>query len=185
MMKKNTNKGVTIVMLVITIIVMIIMTSFAIFYSTNIAPEARIAATFSSLKEVKTACHRALNEIEMDPANLDEYTFFGKNIYQDYTSSQIDELRVRCGLTNPEENDFSERTYIISGSEEENVRRRVEKLEITNLGNFEFVADLGNDKYYVIDGVERIDDVNPSNSKIAYEYRDIELLYSMLTSTKR
>ena len=48
-MIKN-NKGVTMMLLVITIILMIILTYLAIFYSQNTAPEARIARAYNNIK---------------------------------------------------------------------------------------------------------------------------------------
>jgi Tfp pilus assembly protein PilE len=173
----KTNKGVTMIMLVITIVIMLILTSFAVYYSTNIAPEARIAAAFSSLKEVKTACQRAMNEIELDSENLDEYYFFGKNIYKEGENCQF--LLSKCGIDSIEGTyeEYCQRIYHISGSSNPEMKRRVEKLEITGLGSYEFLVDLERDKYYLLGGTGRnwYDEV--------YEYSDIERLYSMLTST--
>jgi hypothetical protein len=180
------NKGITMIILVITIIVMLILTSFAVYYSTNIAPEARIAASFQTLKEVKMACQRALNEIEIDPT-LDEYYFFGKNINAtDNENAPVGtdgitalNLAFKCGLSSVDEfGNGGERTYYVSGSDDPVIKRRAEKLEMTGLGVDSFVVDLENDKYYIVGGVRR-----DSSSPFVYEYRDVEMLYSMLTVT--
>jgi uncharacterized protein YpmB len=180
------NKGITIIMLVITIIIILILTSFAVFYSTNIAPEAKIAAAFSSLKEIKSACQRAQNEVELFPDQLDEYYFFGKNIVDEKPEGKTaDEWAVRCGLTSKADFGLSgDRTYYICAPTNKNdpnysnMKRRTEKLELSNLNSMEFIVDLEKDKYYIVDGVRR--DIH----KEAYEYTDVELLYSMLTATK-
>ncbi len=179
---KHSDKGITMIMLVITVVVMLILTSMAVFYSTNIAPEARIAAGFKSIKEVKMTCQRALNEIEMDPT-VDEYYFFGKNIKNTADDGRggltVNNLIFKCGIANLEElGESGDRTYYISGSDNSSIKRRAEKLELTGLGVDSFVVDLANDKYYLVGGVRR-----DSSSPFVYEYTDIEMLYSMLTAT--
>ncbi len=165
------NKGVTVTMLVITIVLMIMIASFAVFYSQDVAPEAKLAAAFSSLKEVKDACNRAILEIELDPSTYDEYYFFGNNIRKD--GSNVSKLADKCGVT-PEE--FSDRTYNISNDDNAENKRRIERLEISSISE-SYVVDLENEKYYVIGGVKR------SNGDVVYEYRDIELMYDMIRAT--
>ena len=157
-------------MLVITVVLMLILVAFAVYYSRNTAVEARIAATFASLKEVKESCERAMYEIELDPDTYDEYYFFGRNIQSD--GSDVTELQEKCGNVT-----FSERTYKISDSTEDENKRRLERLEISKIKET-YIVDIENKKYYLVDGVKRAD-----GSK-AYEYRDLELTYDMLTATK-
>lgn len=168
------NKGVTIMMLVITVILMLILVAFAVYYSRNTAVEATIAKEYTSLKEIKEACTRALFEIELDPSTYDEYYFFGKSVFLD--GSDVDDLTQRCGGSAGV--NFSERTYQLSDSTDDENKRRLERLEITQIHNT-YIIDLENQKYYLLDGVKRADDTK------VYEYRDIELLYSdLLTPTK-
>ena len=165
------NKGVTVTMLVITIVLMIMIASFAVFYSQDIAPEARLASTYSSLKEIKSACDRAILEIELDPSTYDEYYFFGNSIDKD--GSNKDKLADKCGVT-PET--FSSRTYNIANDDTEDNKRRIERLEISSISE-SYVVDLENEKYYVVGGVKR------SNGDVVYEFKDIELMYDMIRST--
>jgi len=161
-------------MLVITVIIMLILVAFAVFYSRNTAVEATIATAYTSLKEVKNACARALFEIELDPSTYDEYYFFGRSIQLD--GSDVADLTERCGGSS--EVSFSNRTYKISDSTDDENKRRLERLEITQIHNT-YIVDLENNKFYLLDGVKRANDTK------VYEYRDIELLYTdLLTPTK-
>ena len=174
----KSNKGVSLIMLVITIILMIILASYAVYYSYNIAPEAKLAAAFTSLKEIKNACNRAILEIEMDPSNYDEYYFFGDSIQKEENdtgvSGFVQKLAEKCGVT---ADDFSERTYLISNDGTDASKRRLVNLEISSISE-SYIVDLENEKYYILGGVKR------ANKEYVYEYRDIELMYDMITKTK-
>ena len=74
----QSNKGVSIIMLIITVIMMAIIVSFAVFYSQNITPEAKLAKAYSSIKSVKDACDNAEGFINLDQNEYDDYFFFGK-----------------------------------------------------------------------------------------------------------
>ncbi len=174
-MFKINQKGVTMMMLVITIIVLIMLTYIAVFYSSNVAPEARIAAAYNSLKEIKKACMEAETSIELRPDLYDEYDFFGKTIFEDGSNTQ--DLAKRCGLSSDSE--FGPRTYKFTPDKDEDVMRRLQALELSSISR-SYVVDLGTSggigsKYYVVDGVKRKNDV------ILYEFKDIEGLYEMLT----
>ncbi len=169
------NKGISIIMLVITIILMLILTSIAVYYSSNIAPEARLAAAYTSLGNVKEACTRALTEIDFSSENIDEFYFFGNVYSKKYTTkAERDALAVRCGLENSEA--LSERTYEIGTTDDDENRRRVENLELSGISQT-YLVDLDNDNYYLVDGVRKAD-----GTKV-YEYRDIMASYQMLTRT--
>ena len=51
------NKGVTMMLLVVTIILMIMIAFLAVYYSQNVAPEARVASAYASLKAIRDTCH--------------------------------------------------------------------------------------------------------------------------------
>ena len=165
------NKGVTVTMFVITIVLMILIASFAVFYSQDVAPEAKLAAAYSSLKEIRDACNRAILEIELDPSTYDEYYFFGNNIRKD--GSNLTKLAERCGVV-PDA--FSERTYNIANDDTADNKRRIERLEISSISE-SYVVDLENEKYYIVGGVKR------ANGEIVFEFRDIELMYDMIRAT--
>ncbi len=170
-MIKN-NKGVTIMMLVVTIIVLIIVTSFAIFYSNNIAPEAKLATAYTSLSQIKKACMEAQASIALKPDEYDEYYFFGKNLSQD--GSNKSDIAARCGLLDVSE--LGERSYKITPENDDEVKRRIKRLEISTV-NDGFIVDLDNGKYYILGGVKR------KTQDVVYEYREIEKLYEMLTTS--
>jgi hypothetical protein len=166
------NKGVTMMLLVITIILMIILSSYAIYYSENIAPEARLGATYTSLKNVKEACERAVNDIEIGVTDANEFYFFGNNIRLD--GSDIEDLAKRCGLESGDQ--FGTRTYVIGLADTPENQRRVANLEITGLTQ-DYVVDLDNEKYYVLDGIRKAD------KTIVYEYKDIKASYQLLNKS--
>ena len=166
------NKGVTMMMLVITVIVLIILTSFAIFYSNDIGPEAKLATAYNSMSEIKRAFQEAESTIELKPDEYDEYDFFGKTIYED--GSNVSDLEARCGL-DPSEH-FSAKTYKITPENDDEVKRRVNALEISTVNAY-YIADIGNNKYYIVDGVKR------KTQDTVYEYSDILKLYDILTNS--
>lgn len=171
-MKFNNNQGVSIITLVLTIIVMLMVTSFAVYYSTNITPEARVASIYTSLKEVRRACMEAKSSIVLRPDLYDEFDFFGKSIFTD--GSDVEDIAKKCGLTSSDK--FSQSTYKVSPKIDDENKRRVEKLEISNVDR-EYICDIGNNKYYVLGGVKR------QTGEISYEYNDIESMYNLLTET--
>lgn len=183
-MKKNTEstslnnkKGITIIMLIITVIMMIIIVSFAVFNAPKSTEEAKIAKAYTSLKTIKEACENALYYIEINPTEYDEYYFFGSNLQNKIntgmlTGIDINDLATKFGLAS--EADFSSRTYVIKPAETDEEQRILKNLELKGVEET-YIVDLENDKYYILNGVNRgeEDDV--------YEYKDILLSYEMLT----
>ena len=167
---KINNKGVTMMLLVVTIIMMIIIAFLAVFYSQNVTPEARISAAYSSLSAVKDACVGAVQFTNV--GQEDEYHFFGKTIWKEH-SGEVWKYAERCGLSS--ESELGERTYLIDPySDREEDKRRIVNLELSNL-KYEFIVDLDNEKYYILDGVSRLED-----DEKKYEYYDIQSLYDMI-----
>ena len=161
-------------MLVITIVLMIMLTGIAIYYSNNIAPEANLAAAYASLSAIKDACNRAMYEIEADPLEYDEYYFFGDSITKKYSSYETAKLAFSCGLYS--NSDFSNRTYEISDSKDADNRRILKNLEISSISK-SYIVDLENEKYYLVDGVRKSD-----GTKI-FELQDMFSAYQMLVET--
>ena len=172
-MNLKNNKGISIIMLIVTIILMLIITSMAVFYSNYIAPEARLAAAYSSLVTIKDACTAALNEVSVD-TSVDEFYFFGNTVKKSMSAAELDDVAKRCGLASKDE--FGERTYKISNDSDTENQRRLENLEIRGITQA-FIADLDNEKYYLINGVKKAD------GSIVYEYADVMASYKMLTTT--
>ncbi len=173
-MSIKNNRGVSIVMLVITIVLMIMLTSIAIYYSNNIAPEANLASSYASLLAIKDACDRAMYEVEADPLNFDEYYFFGDSITKKYSSYEVAQLAAKCGLYSTDQ--FSNRTYEISDSKDVDNRRILKNLEISSISKH-YVVDLENEKYYLVDGVRKSDGFK------VFELKDMFSAYQMLVET--
>ena len=110
------NKGISMVMLVITVIMMAIVLSFALFSSRNVAPEAKVATAYSSLKTVKDACENAINLTQINPKDYTEYYFFGYNVQTNNDEAFVEDIVTKCGLTSVDK--ISERTYLIKNSNE-------------------------------------------------------------------
>ena len=169
-LRKSEEKGVSLIMLIITIAMMAIIVSFAVYNSKNTTPEAKLASAYVSLKSVKDACDNAVMLGEMKPDEYDEYYFFGKNIQ--HSDVDISVYKTKCGLTAGE--DFSERTYIIKPEETKEDKRILENLELKGITST-YVVDLENDNYYIYGGVAL------NNETKAYEYKEIMKAYKLLS----
>lgn len=169
------NNGISIVMLVITIILMILLTAMAIFYSQNITSEAHLASALTSLQDIKNVCEQAIIDIESNPDLYDEFFFFGYNIKTE-KASELDDYAHRCGLIDG--TFFSDRTYLITDDGTVDSRRRLNALEISSIDDT-FVVDLDNKKYYLVDGIKRAD------NSIVYELSEIRRLYDVITRTEK
>lgn len=168
-------KGISLIMLVITVIMMAIIVSFAVFSSRNVTPESKLAAAYSSLKAIKDACDNAVNLIEINPDEYNEYYFFGQNIKSLIDEENLTDLLKNCGLgkeTNPIL-EISDRTYLIKNSESESDLRKLERLELKGVSST-YIVDLENEKYYLLNGVKRLD------GESVYEYKDLLKAYNLL-----
>lgn len=167
----NNKKGVSIIMLIIAVVMMAIIVSFAVFFSQDTTPEAKLASAYSSLKVVKDACDNAETLIEINPAEYDDYYFFGYSIKHNITdTAELEEYAENCGVTS---SDFSERTFIIKPAETDEEERILKNLELKGVSST-YVVDLDNEKYYIVGGAERVDGGE------LYEYKDIVRAYEML-----
>lgn len=153
-------KGITLIQLVITIVVMIILASMAIFQGGNVTTEAMIAREYESLREVKKAVEQTVLLMEMNPEDYKEEEIFGGSISKDAYYKRV-------GLTSSDE--LSDRTYSISKSNEKNFE--LDKIPDEKV----YIVDLENKKYYILDGVQKED------GEIIYEYKDILKIYNMLS----
>lgn len=162
------NKGISLIMLVITVLMMAIIVSFAVFSSRNITPESKLAAAYASLKAVKDACDNAVTLIEINPNEYDEYYFFGKSIHELMSENEVQTLRTKFDCES-----FSERTYLIQNSDVDYDKRILERLELKNISS-SYVVDLENENYYIVNGVER------GNEPTIYEYKKILKEYNIL-----
>ena len=100
----NNQNGVSLIMLAIAIMMMLIIVSFAVFNSQNTTPEAKVAASLSSLASVKDACENALGLIELNPKDYDD--FYDRCKSRTVTSRVIDILKEQGAL------EFNKKRYI-------------------------------------------------------------------------
>lgn len=159
-------KGVTLIQLVITIIIIVILTSFAVFQGSNVTTEATIAKEYESIKEIKKAVEQTLQMIEINPDAYKEREIFGVAL----SNSDKQKYYARIGLASA--NELSNRTYVITMENQE--KFELEKISEEQI----YIVDLDNEKYYILDGVQR------DGRDIVYEYTDILKMYNMLSSKK-
>ena len=159
-------------MLIIAVVMMAIIVSFAVFFSQDTTPEAKLASAYSSLKVIKDACDNAETLIELNPAEYDDYYFFGYNIQHNITdAAELNEYATKCGLASSV--NFSDRTFIIKPAETDEEERILKNLELKGVSST-YVVDLDNEKYYIVGGAEKVD------GEKLYEYKAIIRAYEML-----
>lgn len=73
-------KGITLIEVVITIIILLIITSFALFYSLEVTKESRLTKLYNEINVVKDAINEAMVLIEVNPGIYNEEYFFGPNV---------------------------------------------------------------------------------------------------------
>lgn len=171
------NKGISLIMLIVAILMMLIIVTLAVFYSRNTTPEAKFASDYYSLTSVKNACEDAKMLIEINPNKYDEYYFFGNNIYNKksgdvlLTDADRSNIAKECGLD--ETYEFNDETYVIYPAISEEDERILENLELKGITKT-YIVDLQNTEYYVLGGIK-----HSSGDKV-YEYKDVVSSYEML-----
>lgn len=176
---RKSNSGISLIMLVITIVMMAIIVSFAVFSTQNTSDEAKFVSAYSSLKAVKDAVEDAEGLIEINPSLYDDYYFFGNEIkYSIKDESEKEQLAKDCGLESIDQ--FGERTFLIGKGETEEEKRILENLELKGISN-KYVVDLDNDKYYLVNGISHKKSDDSEETETLYEYRDMLMVYELLT----
>lgn len=154
-----TQKGISLIQLVIVIILLIVLASFALLSSDEVTLEARIGRDYASLKNVKTAVENYIPLMDVNPDEYGEEKIFTTKFNSDDYA--------KIGLSSASE--LSERTYVINVDNQKNLNIDSITEERT------YVVDLSNKKYYILDGIER-----EEGSKV-YEYMDVLKLYNLLS----
>ena len=150
-------KGVSLIQLVIVIIIMLILASFALLSSDEVTTEARIARDYESLKKVKEAVEHSVNLMEINPKEYVEAELFVTK----FNSSDYSRIGLLSSL------ELSNRVYEINMANQE-------KLDLENITEERtYVVDLDNKKYYILDGISRED------GEKVYEYLDVLRLYNL------
>ncbi len=188
-MNVKSNKGISLIMLVITIAMILIIVSIAVFSSKSNTPEAKLASAFVSLQAVREACKNAENLIEINPDEYNYEYFFGHNLFERIEGANKEQTITNLisekgiGITREEFDHFSNKTYVIKSKDDQIVLENqdyhqedlvvLERLDLNGVSET-YIVDLENGLYYLVGGTGR-----PDSTKV-YEYRDIENTYELL-----
>ncbi|MBQ9266876.1 MAG: hypothetical protein IJ217_01095 [Clostridia bacterium] len=150
-------RGVTLASVIVAIIIIIIIASFAIWYSSNTSTEAKLARAYAEVHSVKEAYENAKTLNEINPT-----TYPISSLFEPVTESWLQSNYARIGLFSPDAG--ADNLYLITPD-------NAYKIELEKILG-EYVVDMATDKVYLVDGFYR----NNENS-IVYEFKDIEMLY--------
>lgn len=167
---RNSEQGMSLMMVIITIIMMLIIISFAIFSSQNMTQETRLATAYASLGAVKEACEEASVLIELHPETYSESYFFGQSVQEAFDNDEREDLLKRCGIVEPE---IGVHTYFLDQADKDLWKR----LEMSDVSR-SYVVDLDHQKYYLVDGEEHME------GEIIHEYEEFVKAYQLLTEEK-
>lgn len=157
------NQGITILQIVITIVVMMILGTYAILYSQGTPTEAKLAKIYTEIKEIKSTLIEAnsLNNIKKQGDVL--------NIYEEITIPKVNNVEYQdvIGAGNTKEYYYMDFT---SSRKLENV------LEVENISN-DYLLEADTMNIYLIKGVG----IKSGNSETkVYKADDIEKHYNNL-----
>ena len=146
-------RGVTLVQVIVTMVIVIIIASFAIWYSKNTSTEAKLTRLYNEITTVKEACNDARVINELNPTEYPISKLFTKK----WTSEPLSEFGVDAGADTDD-------LYVITPD-------NADGLELEKIKNT-YIYDMKNDKLYIQGGFSRID-----QDTVEYEYTDIVRLY--------
>lgn len=157
------NQGITILQIVITIVVMMIIATYAILYSQGTPTEAKLSKIYTEIKEIKSVLVEAssLNNIRKQGENL--------NIYEEILIPKVDNLEYQnvIGEGNTKEYYYLDFT---SSRKLENV------FELENIGN-DYLLEYDTMNIYLVKGVG----IKSGSDEIkVYKADDIEKHYNNL-----
>lgn len=159
------NEGVTILQIVITVIVMIILLSLAIFYSSGTTKEAAVAALYNEIKEVTSVIQEAsiLNHIQKSG---DEIIFF-----EETSAPKVEKSSYQTQLALAGSGDFYYLDFTSS-------RELKNTLELENIKN-DYILEFDSLKLYLVEGIELLDETT-GKEEIKYSAEEIEKYYNNL-----
>ena len=156
-------KGVSLMQLIITIVLIIVLASLAVLNSGEVADEATIAKEFESMKMVKNAVDNSVMLIELNPDKYVEAEIFGARM-----GDSRNNYYKKIGLSDVSE--LSDRTYLIDQTNQHKLS--LEKIPEGKI----YIVDLENENYYVVGGIQR------EGGDLVYEYKDILKAYNLLSN---
>ncbi len=152
------DKGISLLQVLISIIIIIMISSFAILYSSHTSTEAKLARLYSEMSAVKDAYKNALMLNELNPDEYSLETLFPDKV----TNEWISDNYARIGFSSKPSEAIG--WYLITPENAENIE--LEKVQGT------YVIDNTNDLIYLLDGFSR-----EGQEETVYEYEDILKLY--------
>ncbi len=151
-MLKN-EKGVSLIQVIVTMIIAILIASFAIWYAKNTSTEAKLTRIYNEMSTVKDACKDALVINELNPDEYPLSKLFTKKI----TTEDVSDFGIDASVD-------VENLYVITPENAENLE--LEKVKNT------YIYDAENDKLYIQGGFTRI-----GQDEVGYEFKDVMRLY--------
>lgn len=153
--------GISLIQVIIAVILIIIITSFALWYASNTSSEVKLARVYSEISSVREAYKNAivLNELNSETYPLDELfettsiTYLNSN----YSNEEVKFLQLNSVSS-------TDTLYLVKPD-------NAKKLELEKI-ELEYVIDDTTGNIYLIGGFLRDSDSNP-----VYEFKEIEYLY--------
>ncbi|MBQ9314698.1 MAG: hypothetical protein IJ220_06905 [Clostridia bacterium] len=154
------NEGITILQIVITIVIMIILATIAVFYAQGVPSEARIATIYNEVKEIKSSIveARMLNKMKVKGDTLD--------FYGEVTVPKVDADAYETVLG---DNRTGEYYYLDFTSS----RKLENTLELENV-NHDYLLDFNTLNIYLIKGIEI---KSGDTISVKYDANEIEEYY--------
>lgn len=154
------NEGITILQIVITIMIMIILASVAIFYVRGIPKEANLVNILNETKEIESALKEAylLNKAKVVGDSLE--------LYGEVTLPKVDNTEYKDIIGE----DVSGNYYYLDFTSSKSLRNTLELEKVKN----DYLLDWDNMNIYIVDGV---DIISGDISIILYDSNDIDFYY--------
>lgn len=155
------NQGVTTMQIVITVIVMLILLSIAIFYSRGTTKEATLAVLYNEIRDVTSAVQEAsaLNQIKVSGEKI---IFFGET-----SAPKVEKSAYSSQLANAGEGEF----YFLDFTTSKDLKHT---LELENVKN-DYILNYNTLKLYLKDGINVTDEAG--NEELKYSAEEIIYYY--------
>lgn len=155
------NEGVTILQLVITIVIMIILATIAVYYGQGIPKEARLASIYNEIREVENAIKegRMINKIKVSG---EELSFYGE-----MTAPKVNNATYQSIIGSGKTGDFYYLDFTSS-------RKLENVLDMENVKN-DYLLDFQNTNIYLIKGIDIVS--GDGTATVKYDSNEIENYY--------
>ena len=149
MKQQKNNKGISLIQLIVAIIIMMIITSFALWYASNTSTEAKLARIYAEIKTVKEAYENAiiLNEVSEGTYDLESLSTTEESIISQFGADETADLL----------SEITDKSKLYLVTPENAKELEIEKLTM------EYVIDGKTGEVYIIGGFARANE-NPKYS---------------------